>query len=103
MTLLASVQGRLTRCGLQGEVDIAIARTKLFAQFRDAHEREQQLHAALRIAGYGVPAAKAREFLRSGFTECYSAVPETITERVLGLPQVPTSAFKLIRPNKEIP
>lgn len=85
--LAKSVQGRLTRYGLKGEVDIEVAHTKLFAQFRIAHEREQQLHAALRIAGYGLAPAKAREFLTSGFTECYSAVPEEIAEKVLGSPR----------------
>ena len=82
--LAKSVKGRVSRYGLKDEVDVEVAHTKLFAQYRIAHEREQGLHAALRIAGYGLAQTKAREFLTSGFTECYSDVPEDIAEKVLG-------------------
>jgi len=80
--LAKSVQGRITRYGLKGDVEIEIARTQLFADYREAHAREQLFHAALRISGYGVPPAEAREYLTSGFTECYSAVPEEIAAKV---------------------
>jgi hypothetical protein len=83
--LAKSVQNRLTRYGLRAEVEPAIERTQLCDTFRSAHQREQQLHAALGIAGYSVPPVKAREFLTSGFTECYSTVPSAIVESVLGL------------------
>ena len=80
--LAKSVQGRITRYGLKGDVEIEITRTQSFAEYREAHAREQLLHAALRISGYGVPPSSAREYLTSGFTECYSAVPEEIAAKV---------------------
>jgi len=81
--LAKSVQGRITRYGLKADVEIEITRTQSFADYREAHAREQLMHAALRLAGYGVGHADAREYLTSGFTECYAAVPDEIADRVL--------------------
>jgi hypothetical protein len=82
--LAKSVQGRIRRYGLKGDVEIEITRTQLFTKYREAHAREQLLHAALRISGFGVPPEDARGYLTSGFTECYSAVPEEIAAKVFG-------------------
>jgi len=82
--LAKSVQGRITRYGLKADVEIEITRTQPFTDYRVAHAQEQLLHAALRLAGYGAPREAAREYLTSGFTECYAAVPDEIAVKVLG-------------------
>lgn len=83
--LAKSVHGRVTRYGLKDDVDLEITQTTLFTQYRIAHEREQLLHAALRISGYGVATSKAREYLTNGFTECYSFVPDEIVQQVMNV------------------
>jgi len=81
--LAKSVRGRITRYGLKEDVEIDILHTQPYSDYRVAHAKEQLLHAALRLAGLGVSHSDAREFLTSGFTECYSTVPDHLRDKAL--------------------
>jgi len=81
--LAKSVAGRITRYGLKPDTDIEIEATYRFEKYRDAHTREQRIHAALARAGLSVETALAKRYLTNGFTECYSTVPPDIVANLL--------------------